>query len=154
VGKVVNDTIEKCTAAVPPGWQCYWGIVSVIANHVGIPLVVNGYCQTLLHWCDERAGRGPMCCGGLGSDGVRRSQTHLPKLTTDFVLQGSDEERQAAGEVLTAVLEAARIVAVLLSPVTPALSARIHSQLGLEGACAVVPQPPRLLGRRKGTRAS
>lgn len=39
--------------------------------------------------------------------------------------------------MLTTVLEAARIVAVLLSPVTPALSARIYSQLGLAGACAV-----------------
>lgn len=55
------------------------------------------------------------------------------------MLQGSDDEKRAAGEVLTAVLEAARIVAVLLSPVTPALSARIHSQLGLEGAHLACP---------------
>lgn len=33
--------------------------------------------------------------------------------------------------MLSAVLETARIVAVLLAPVTPALSARIFSQLGL-----------------------
>jgi methionyl-tRNA synthetase len=71
-----------------------------------------------------------------------------------LLLQGSDDEKRAAGEVLTAVLEAARIVAVLLAPVTPALSARIYSQLGLEGACAVLPQPTRLLGSRKGKRAS
>lgn len=37
--------------------------------------------------------------------------------------------------MLVAVLEAARIVATLLAPVTPTLSARILSQLGLgEGA--------------------
>jgi hypothetical protein len=58
---------------------------------------------------------------------------HYPKP----VLQGSDEEKQAAGAVLAAVLEAARVVAVLLAPVTPALSARILCQLGLGGA------PPR-----------
>ena len=66
VGKVVSDTIKKCTAAVPPGWHCYWGIVCPIANHVDIPLVVNRYWQTLLHWHDQGAGRHPMCRGDIG----------------------------------------------------------------------------------------
>ena len=43
----------------------------------------------------------------------------------------ADIAKAAAAEVLGAVLEAVRVVAVLLSPVTPALSARIYSQLGL-----------------------
>ena len=44
--------------------------------------------------------------------------------------KGSDEDKAAAGAVLAAVLEAVRIVAVLLAPATPALSARIYAQLG------------------------
>lgn len=46
--------------------------------------------------------------------------------------QGSDEEKAEALGVLVAVLEALRIVAVGLAPVTPALSARIMAQLGLK----------------------
>ena len=45
--------------------------------------------------------------------------------------KGSDADKEAAAAVLAAVLEAVRVVAVLLSPVTPALSARIYQQLGL-----------------------
>lgn len=45
-------------------------------------------------------------------------------------LQGSDGEKAFAGQVLVSVLEAVRIVAVLLSPVTPCLSERIYLQLG------------------------
>jgi methionyl-tRNA synthetase len=49
--------------------------------------------------------------------------------------KGSDEEKAAAGRVLVAVLETARILAVALSPITPGLSSRIYQQLGLgEGA--------------------
>ena len=44
--------------------------------------------------------------------------------------QGTDEQKAAAAAVLVSVLEAVRIVAVLLSPVTPALSRRIFQQLG------------------------
>lgn len=47
--------------------------------------------------------------------------------------KGSDAEREAAGRVLVVVLEASRILAVALSPVTPALSARVYAQLGLGG---------------------
>ena len=44
--------------------------------------------------------------------------------------KGSEEQRAEAAAVLAAVLEAVRVVAVLLSPVTPSLSARIYQQLG------------------------
>lgn len=45
--------------------------------------------------------------------------------------KGSEEQKAEAAAVLAAVLEAVRVVAVLLSPVTPALSQRIYAQLGL-----------------------
>lgn len=45
-------------------------------------------------------------------------------------MQGSEEEKAAAGLALVAVLEAVRIVAVLLAPVTPALSGRMYAALG------------------------
>lgn len=45
--------------------------------------------------------------------------------------KGSDDERRAAMVTLVAVLEGARIAAVLLAPVTPSLSDRILAQLGL-----------------------
>ena len=48
--------------------------------------------------------------------------------------QGTGEEKAEAAKVLVAVLEAVRIVAVLLWPVTPQLSARILAQLGLSTA--------------------
>ena len=44
--------------------------------------------------------------------------------------KGTDEEKQAASEALVAVIEAVRIVAVLLLPVTPGLSRKIYQQLG------------------------
>jgi methionyl-tRNA synthetase len=43
---------------------------------------------------------------------------------------GSDADKAAAGAALVDVLEAVRIVAVLLSPVTPALSKKVYLQLG------------------------
>lgn len=47
--------------------------------------------------------------------------------------KGTDQEKAAAGQVMVAVLEAARILAVALSPVTPGLAARMYQQLGLLG---------------------
>ncbi|EIE27159.1 methionyl-tRNA synthetase [Coccomyxa subellipsoidea C-169] len=44
--------------------------------------------------------------------------------------KGTDEEKRAAELALVAVLEAVRIVAVLLSPVTPRLSSEIYGALG------------------------
>ena len=46
--------------------------------------------------------------------------------------KGTDEEKEAAKQALVAVLEAVRVVAVLLAPVTPTLSRRIYEQLELE----------------------
>ncbi|KAK9837446.1 hypothetical protein WJX81_003493 [Elliptochloris bilobata] len=46
--------------------------------------------------------------------------------------KGSDADKAAAGLNLVAVLEAARIVAVLLSPVTPRFAARMYDALGFE----------------------
>lgn len=50
------------------------------------------------------------------------------------MLQGSDADKAAAGVVLVAVLEALRVVAVLLSPVTPRSSASLYAALGLPEA--------------------
>ncbi len=63
-------------------------------------------------------------------------------------MQGSEEEQRAAEGTLVAVLEATRIVAVLLAPITPALSRRIMAQL----AAPEVPAPahPSLANRRSG----
>ena len=48
--------------------------------------------------------------------------------------QGTDEQKAQGRTVLVEVLEALRIVAVLLSPVTPTLSKAIYQQLGfMEG---------------------
>ncbi|GMH38713.1 hypothetical protein BSKO_06597 [Bryopsis sp. KO-2023] len=44
--------------------------------------------------------------------------------------KGSNGEKAYAGQVLVSVLEAVRIVAVMLSPVTPRLAQRIYIQLG------------------------
>ena len=47
-------------------------------------------------------------------------------------MQGDDAQKATAADALLAVLEAVRIVAVLLAPVTPRLSERIYQQLGLD----------------------
>lgn len=46
------------------------------------------------------------------------------------MLQGSAQDKEQAGMVLQEVLEAARIVAVMLSPIVPALARLIYLQLG------------------------
>lgn len=48
--------------------------------------------------------------------------------------KGDDAAKAEAAAALVAVLEAVRIVAVLLAPVAPALSRRIYLQLGFDGA--------------------
>lgn len=61
-----------------------------------------------------------------------RGNLYLQETTPWIALKkGTDEEKEAAQAVLVAVLETARIVAVLLSPLIPALSQRILTQLGL-----------------------
>ena len=49
-------------------------------------------------------------------------------------LQGSEEQKSEAALVLLAVLETVRIVAVMLSPITPALAQRVYLQLGFSEA--------------------
>ena len=45
-------------------------------------------------------------------------------------MQGSPEEKEQASLVLLEVLEAARVVAVMLTPVAPALARLVYLQLG------------------------
>lgn len=51
-------------------------------------------------------------------------------VNTSFCLQGTDQQKEEAAMVLLAVLETVRIVAVMLSPITPSLSRRVYEQLG------------------------
>lgn len=46
--------------------------------------------------------------------------------------KGTDEQKVAAHVTLVAALEGTRIAAVMLSPVVPELSQKIHAQLGLD----------------------
>jgi methionyl-tRNA synthetase len=46
--------------------------------------------------------------------------------------KGSEADKAAAHVTLVAALEGTRVAAVLLSPVVPELSQRIHDQLGLD----------------------
>jgi len=46
-------------------------------------------------------------------------------------LQGNDAQKEAAAAALVAVLEAVRIVAVIMCPVTPAMSSRVYAGLGM-----------------------
>lgn len=50
---------------------------------------------------------------------------------TVAAMQGVEAEKEAAAAALVAVLEAVRIVAVIMCPVTPALSSRIYAGLGM-----------------------
>ncbi len=53
-----------------------------------------------------------------------------PPLVPRPAPQGTDEEKAEAAAVLVAVLEAVRVVAVGLAPITPGLAGRIYQQLG------------------------
>lgn len=46
-------------------------------------------------------------------------------------MQGDDAQKEAAAAALVAVLEAVRIVSVVMCPVTPGLSSRIYAGLGM-----------------------
>lgn len=52
---------------------------------------------------------------------------------------GDPADRAAAGAALVAALEAARVAAVLLHPVTPAFSGRVLAALGVQGGEGAVP---------------
>lgn len=45
-------------------------------------------------------------------------------------LQGNDEQKAEGRQVLADVLEALRIVAILISPLTPRLACAMYTQLG------------------------
>ena len=47
-------------------------------------------------------------------------------------VQGDNAQKAVAADALLAVLEAVRILAVLLAPITPRLSQRIMEQLGVD----------------------
>ena len=64
------------------------------------------------------------------ANNIAASSASPLSLPSAHFIQGSDEQKEAAALALVAVLEAVRIVAVLLTPVTPALSGRIHAALG------------------------
>lgn len=55
---------------------------------------------------------------------------HCQQMMTWNPVQGTDEQKAQGRKVLTEVLEAIRIVAVLLSPVTPTIARSIYLQLG------------------------
>jgi methionyl-tRNA synthetase len=62
------------------------------------------------------------------------SQLHLSNLSPSacfWLVQGTDEEKAKAAEVLCVILETIRVAAVCLYPITPALSVRCFQQLGL-----------------------
>jgi methionyl-tRNA synthetase len=46
-------------------------------------------------------------------------------------LQGDDAQKEEAAAALVAVLEAVRVVSVIMCPVTPGLSSRIYAGLGM-----------------------
>lgn len=48
--------------------------------------------------------------------------------------KGTDQEKEDAKAALVAVLEAVRVVAVILMPITPSLSQRIYEQLGIDAS--------------------
>ena len=64
-----------------------------------------------------------------------RGNQYLEEAAPWALFKSEDEgDRRKAEETLVAILEALRVVAIALHPITPGLSARIHEQLGLPGA--------------------
>lgn len=84
-------------------------------------IVVNAY---------ERLRFNEACEAALAVSG--RGNQYLEEVAPWTAFKKGDEEaKAAAGTALVAVLEAVRVVAVLLAPITPSLSRRIYAQLGL-----------------------
>lgn len=88
-----------------------------------IPVAATGYQRMKFH---------DACSAILSISG--RGNQYLEEMApwTAFK-KGDDSAKAQAAATLVGVLEAVRIVAVALSPVTPALSCRIYRQLGLAG---------------------
>ena len=61
---------------------------------------------------------------------MRPLKTNPRLVSMSGCVQGTDEQKAQGRTVLVEVMEALRIVAVLLSPVTPTLSKAIYQQLG------------------------
>ena len=86
------------------------------------PLVAQAYARLRFHEACEAA----LSLSGRGNQ-------YLEEVAPWTAFKKGDEEAKAeAAAALAGVLEAVRIVAVMLSPVTPSLSARIYGQLGLQ----------------------
>jgi Anticodon binding domain of methionyl tRNA ligase len=114
--------------------------------------VVCVTCARMLRACQRSAQRLLYSCAWLGrrcSKGrnLRASGTLCMMCRANVLLEetapwstikkGSDEEKAAAAATLVTALEAARVTAVLLAPVTPDLSCRLLRQLGLEASTEV-----------------
>ena len=86
-----------------------------------VPVVATAYSRLKFHEACEAA----LSVSGRGNQFLEETAPW-----TAFK-KGDDVAKAEAAAVLVSVLEAVRIVAVLLSPVTPSLSRRIYQQLGL-----------------------
>lgn len=86
-----------------------------------VPVVESAYSRLKFHEACEAA----LSVSGRGNQYLEETAPW------SAFKKGTDAEKVEAAAVLVSVLEAVRIVAVLLSPVTPSLSQRIYSQLGL-----------------------
>ena len=85
------------------------------------PIVASAYTRLRFHEACEAA----LSVSGRGNQ-------YLEEMAPwSAFKKGDDAAKAQAAASLVAVLEAVRIVAVMLSPVTPALSRRIYQQLGL-----------------------
>ncbi|KAF8062044.1 OVA1 [Scenedesmus sp. PABB004] len=132
VGNMLNRTLglltKNCGGALPAGAAeaapAGAGHALRDAVEAAVPAAAAAYARLSPHAAVE-------ACLGIAAAGNLYLEQTAP---WSALKKGDDAERAAAGRVLVAVLEAARILAVALSPVTPGLSARMYGQLGLGGA--------------------
>jgi methionyl-tRNA synthetase len=127
VGNLLNRTLtllaKNCGGALPSGAD------EAPADHplriqavVSVAAAASAYERMRFHEACEAA-------VALSS----RGNQYINEVAPWTAFKSGDEAARAeAGAALTAVLEAVRITAVLLTPVTPALSARIMGQLGIK----------------------
>lgn len=128
IGNLLNRTLnllkKNCEGCLPIDSN------ALSADHplrvtaaASIPAAATGYDRLRFHDALEAA-------LALSSRGNRYLEESAP--WTAFK-KGDDAAKEKAGHDLVGVLEAVRIVAVLLAPATPALSTRIYQQLGFDG---------------------
>ena len=125
VGNLLNRTLnllkKNCDCTLPVS------TADIEEDHVlrrvvteQVPLVKHHYEDLRFH---------DACTAALAISG--KGNQYLEEVAPLTALKkGTDEEKQAAQASLVAVVEAVRVVAVLLLPVTPSLSRRIYQQLG------------------------